>query len=181
MWQRHLQRQYKRYFPKLCFRAKYIFFHIQKITVKNFTVVVTLLNCSYTSRFSSPTFPFQCLSCIFRYVKKFYFLGEVARIFLVMLFSFLKRTLYNTWKGHYRQLQVLIMTLIKKLLWIFVAFRTQRTHQETFWVLYRELLLMNVLETVCGIVLVLLWFRIIGKIVKTLVFHNNTHLLKLSI
>ena len=110
-----------------------------------------------------------------------YFLGEVARIFLVMLFSFLKRTLYNTWKGHYRQLQVLIMTLIKKLLWIFVAFRTQRTHHETFWVLYRELLLMNVLETVCGIVLVLLWFRIIGKIVKTLVFHSNTHLLKLSI
>ena len=30
------------------------------------------------------------------------------------------------------------------------------------------------------IVLVLLWFRIIGKTIKTLGFYNNTHLLDLS-
>ena len=50
------------------------------------------------------------------------------------------------------------------------------THHETFWVLYRELLLMNVSKAVWGIVLVLPWFRIIGKTMKTLGFYNNTHL-----
>ena len=39
---------------------------------------------------------------------------------------------------------------------------------------------MNVLETVGTIVLVLLWFRIIGKTIKALGFHNNARLLDLS-
>ena len=39
---------------------------------------------------------------------------------------------------------------------------------------------MNVSKTVCRIVLVLLWFRIIGKTIKALGFLNNTHLLDLS-
>ena len=51
----------------------------------------------------------------------------------------------------------------------------QRTHRETFWVLHRELLLMNVSKTEWEIVLVLLWFRIFGNTVKTLSFCNNTH------
>ena len=65
-------------------------------------------------------------------------------------------------------------------MWIFLGSSTQRTHQDTFWVLHRELLLMNVSKTVSGIVLVLLWFCIIGKTIKTLGFHNITHLLDLS-
>ena len=42
------------------------------------------------------------------------------------------------------------------------------------------MLLMNVSKTVCGIVLVLTLFRIIGKTIKTLGFHNNIHLLNQS-
>ena len=38
---------------------------------------------------------------------------------------------------------------------------------------------MTVSKTVCGIILVLLSFRIIGKTIKTLGFQNNTHLLDL--
>ena len=43
-----------------------------------------------------------------------------------------------------------------------------------------ESLLINVSKTVCRIVLVLFWFSIIGKIVKTPGFPSNTHLLDLS-
>ena len=70
-----------------------------------------------------------------------------------------------------RQLQVLIMVFNKKTL---VNIPTQRTHHETFWVLCPKLMLMNVSSTVFGIVLVFLWFQIIGKRIKTLGFHNNT-------
>ena len=55
----------------------------------------------------------------------------LATSFLVIIFSFLRRTLYNTWKSHYRQLQVLIRF---KLLWKFPASLTERNHSETFWV-----------------------------------------------
>ena len=44
---------------------------------------------------------------------------------------------------------------------------------QVFWVLYREFFLTNVSK----IVLVLLWFQIIGKTIKTVYFHNNTDLL----
>ena len=36
---------------------------------------------------------------------------------------------------------------------------------------------MNVSKTVCRVLLVLLWFQIIGKTIKTLDFHNNTYFL----
>ena len=39
---------------------------------------------------------------------------------------------------------------------------------------------MNVSKAVCGIVLLLLWFRIIAKTIKMLGFYNNTHLLDQS-
>ena len=45
-------KRYKMHFPKLCFRAKYILFRKQKIKVKNFIVVVSLLNVSYTFHLS---------------------------------------------------------------------------------------------------------------------------------
>ena len=51
------------------------------------------------------------------------------------------------------------MIFNKKHLWIFLASPIQKTHHETFWV---------------WTVLVLLWFRIIGKTIKTYGFHNNT-------
>ena len=145
--------------PKLYFRAKYILFHLKKIKVKHFIVVITLLKFSYTFCFSF--FPsFQCFSWISCHVKNFYYFLEKKII-----------------KSHYRQLQVPIMTFPKKVLVIFLASWTQRTHYETFWVLYRKLLLINVSKTVCGIDLVFLWLRFIGKTIKILGFHNNTHLL----
>ena len=45
--------------------------------------------------------------------------------------------------------------------------KSKDPNHETFRVLYRELLLMNVSKIVCGILLVLLWFRIISKTIKT--------------
>ena len=83
-------------------------FSIHKnIKVRNFIVVVTLLNLSFT--FSFFVFPsFQCLYCISSCVKNF-IIFLVARIFMVILFSFLKKRLYKTCKSHYRQLQVIIM------------------------------------------------------------------------
>ena len=119
---------------KLCFRVKYLFFYLQKIKENNFIVVVTLLNFSYTSRFSSPLlFNVLLVSLvtwrifiIFRWLKSFWW----------FFFQF-------EGKSHYRQLQVLII-LTKELLWIFLASPTQRTHHKTFWVFFLELLLMNV-------------------------------------
>ena len=52
-------KQHELHFSKLCLRAKYILAHIPKIKIKNFIVVVTLLNFPYTIlfRFSfSPLF-----------------------------------------------------------------------------------------------------------------------------
>ena len=51
----------------------------------------------YFSFFIFP--PFQCLSCISCYVKNFFVL-KVAHIFLVILFSILRRAIYNTRKSH---------------------------------------------------------------------------------
>ena len=98
------------------------------------------------------------------------------RIFLLILFSFLRRTLYNTWKNHHKQLQVTIMIFNKKRLWMFLASPTQRTHHhETLWIFYQESLLMNFSTIVRGITLVLLWFRIIVKTINKLVF-TITHI-----
>ena len=112
--------------------------------------------------------------------EEFFLFFRSLASFWWFFIHFLRRTLYNTWKSHDKQLQFPIMIFNKKLLWIFLASPTQKNHHETFWVLYREGLLMNVSKTVCGIVLVLLWFRTIGKTIKTLGFHNNTHLLDQS-
>ena len=95
-----------------------------------------------------------------------------------ILFSVLKRTFYIAWKSHHRQLQVPIMAFNKEaLLNISCIFNSKNPHHQTFWFLHRELLLMTLSKTVCGIALVLLWFRIIGQTKKTLGFHNNSHLL----
>ena len=77
----------------------------------------------YFSFFIFP--PFQFLSCISYHMKNFV-IFKVARIFLVILFSFVKRTLYNSWKSHYWQLQLPMMIFNKNTLWIFLASPTQR-------------------------------------------------------
>ena len=97
------------------FSSKVYPFPYAKNKLKNIVVVVSLWNSSYTFRFPSPP-SFQCLSRISFHAKNFYYFFKVARIFLVILFSFLRRTLYNTWKSHYRQLQVPIMIFDKKAL-----------------------------------------------------------------
>ena len=99
---------YKRsiHFPKLYFRAKYIVLHKQKIKLKNFTVVVTLLNFSYTFHFSF--FPFFNIFLVSLVLWKIFYVAGII--------SFLRRTLYNTWKSHYIQLKAFIMILNKKAL-----------------------------------------------------------------
>ena len=80
-------------FLKLCFRAKYILFHVQKIKVKNFIVVVTLLNLVFVFHFFPP------FSVSFLYLLlcgEFLLFFQMAHIFLVTLFSFLRRTLSST-------------------------------------------------------------------------------------
>ena len=64
----------------------------------------------------------------------------VAGTFLLILFLFLRRTLCNTWKSYYRQLQVLIMIFTKILLPIFLASPAETTQlKESFWIWYQEL------------------------------------------
>ena len=64
----------------------------------------------------------------------------VAGTFLLILFLFLRRTLCNTWKSYYRQLQVLIMIFTKILLRIYLASPTETTQlKESFWIWYQEL------------------------------------------
>ena len=86
--------QYKLHFPKLCFQAKYIVFHVQKRKVKNFVIFDTLLNFSSTFRFSF--FPFFNVSLASLVMRRYFINFQVSRIFLVILFSLLRRTLYNT-------------------------------------------------------------------------------------
>ena len=100
-------------FPNCYFRAKNIIVHIQKIKIKNFIVVVMLLNFSYIFHFSF--FPFSMSFLYLLLCEEFLSLFKVPHIFLVILFSFL-RTLYNTWKNYYRQLQVSIIVFNKKAL-----------------------------------------------------------------
>ena len=64
----------------------------------------------------------------------------VAGTILLILFLFLRRTLCNTWKSYYRQLQVLIMIFTKILLRIYLASPTETTQlKESFWIWYQEL------------------------------------------
>ena len=139
---------------KLGFWAKHIIFHIQKIKVKNFIVVNFFL--------------YFLLFIIFHFSITFLylFLCEVFLLFLRWIasfwwffFSFLTRTRCNTWKSYNRQLQILTSNFNKK------SFCEYFWHLflEPFWVLYRKLLSINISKTVCGVVLVLFWFRISCK------------------
>ena len=105
--------------------------------------------------------PFQYLSFIFCYMKNFhYFLGS------------------SDLKNNYRYLQVLVMILNKKPLG--KIFRISNSKNPP-WNLSSLVLKIVVNKTVCRIALVLLWFRIIGKTIKILGFHNNTHMLDLPV
>ena len=110
-------------------------FHIEKMKVNNFIVVVTLLNTFLIlSVFHSPSF--QCLSCMSFQVKNFYYFWGGRHLFGDLFFIFTENTLKH-WKSHYRQNQIVFKvfnsrSLIKKLLWMFLASPTQTTHHETF-------------------------------------------------
>ena len=140
---------------------------------------MSLLRCFVVKlflNFSFSIFPtFQCLSCIFCHVKKFLSFFRWVTPFRLSFFHFSGDHFITFERATIENFMFQQWYLIKKLLWIFLASPTQRTRHETFWVLYQELLLMNVSETVCGIVLALLWFRIIGKTKKDLVF-TITHI-----
>ena len=99
--------QHKLHFLKLEFRAKYNLFHMQKIKFKKFychCYVVKLF-----LYFWSLIFPLFNVFLVSLAMWKIFIIFKVARIFLVILFSFVSRTLYDTWKSEYRPLQVLIM------------------------------------------------------------------------
>ena len=71
-------------FPKLCCRAKYIFFHIQ-------IFLFSLLSFSYTFPFSFP--PFECLSCISCYLMNFHYVLGSSNFFGDSFFIFTESTL----------------------------------------------------------------------------------------
>ena len=76
----------------------------------------------------------------------------VARIFLVILFSFLRRTLYNTWKNHYTQLQVPTMIFNKKALENFSSFSISRNPPWNLFSFVSRIVVHECLKTVCVIV-----------------------------
>ena len=52
--------------------------------------------------------------CTRFHFRRIFIIFQVTPIILVILLSFLSRTLHKTWKSHYRQLQVLTMTFNEK-------------------------------------------------------------------
>ena len=103
---------HSRFSHSLYFRAKLIVFHIQKINKsKKFYCRCYLAKFFWYIFFlpPAPQPPSQCLFSISCYVKNSYH-------FLVILFSFLRGTIYSIWKSHLRQIQVLILIFNKKAL-----------------------------------------------------------------
>ena len=141
----------------------------------------SLLNSSHVFRFSF--FPcFQCLHCILYFLpcEEFLLFFLVPLTFFMILFSFLKE---NTLQ-HLREPLLTTSSSNNDSLWkssceYLSISNSKNPRHETFWILYWELLLMNVSKIVCGIVLVLPWSRIIDKTIKILGFHNNRYLLDL--
>ena len=71
-------------------------------------------NFNYTFHFSF--FPLFSVFLVSLIMWRIFVIFQVSYTFLVVLFPFLKRTLYNTWKSHYRQVQVLILIFNEKAL-----------------------------------------------------------------
>ena len=136
-----------------------------KIKVKNFINVVMLLNLSYTFHFLYSSLLF------FRWLASFWW----------FFFSLLRTTLYNTWKNHYRQLQLLIMIFNKKPLVNIASISSSRKlswNQLSFCKEY--LLITKWLKNSVRNCLSFVWFRITGKTIKTSGVHKKTHLFNLS-
>ena len=119
---------------------------------------------------------FQCLSCISCYVKNFCHVLSGSHLF-GDYFLFLRRTLYNTWKSYYRQFQVLIMIFNKKTL---VNISSISNLKNPPWNLlsFTSRFVVNecLKSSVRGVVLVFLWFQIIGKTIKKTFFFTVTHI-----
>ena len=104
----------------------------------------------------------------------------MALIFLVIFFSFLRGTHYNFCSSYYRQLQVPVMIFNKKAL---VNISSISNSKNALWNLssfVSRIVVNECLKNCAELFLVLLWFRVIGKTIKTFGFYNNTYLLDLS-
>ena len=146
----------------------------KKLQLNNFIVVVTLLNFSYTFHFL-----FSPISRCFLLCEEFLLFFRWFASFSWFFFSFLRRRLYNTWKNHYIQLQVLKISFNKKAL--VNIFSISNSKNQTW----------NLLSFVSGIVVYeclkksvqnCFNFALISNYntIKTIGFQNNTHLLDLS-
>ena len=71
-------------------------------------------NFNYTFHFSF--FTFFSVFLVSAIMLRIFIIFQVSYTLLEVLFPFLRRALYNTWKSHYRQLQVLILIFNKKAL-----------------------------------------------------------------
>ena len=96
--------------------------------------------------------PCKCFSCITCHVKNYYFLGS-PHLF-GDIFSFLRRTLYNTWKSHYRQVQVPVMIFNKKVLVNISSISKSRNPPWNLLSFVSKIFVNKCLKKVCTIVLV---------------------------
>ena len=131
------------------------------MNVKNFIVVLTLLNFSYTCYFSFSPF----------------LMSLIARIFLVILVSFLRKTFYDTWKCHYKQLHLILMIFNRKPLVIISSISNSKNAS---WNLLSFASRIVVNECLRNSVRICFSFVLISnKTIKTLGFRNNTYYLDL--
>ena len=93
-------------FPNIfpCFRSRHIHFHIKKNKSYEFDC------CCYVVIF----FLYFSIFVLSPFSMPFLYLLLMWRIFSLIPFSLLRRTLYSTWRSHYRQPQVLVMIFNKK-------------------------------------------------------------------
>ena len=101
-----LRFKYTEHLPKLCFRAKYMYFHMEKSKVNNFIAVVKFPLYFWFLIFSL----FQYLSCIFCYVKSFYYALGDSHLFSDYFLIIKENTLRITFESAVVQLQVPTIT-----------------------------------------------------------------------
>ena len=148
------------------FLSKYIVFHVQKIKVNNSVVGCYAVKLIFYFSFFIFS-PFQWLCYISCYVKNFlggsHLFGDSVSIFKE-----------NTWKSYYRQLQVIIMSFNKKKTLVNISSISNSKNPQWNLLSFASRIVVNeCLKTVCGFVLVLIWFQIIGNTIKTLSFQNT--------
>ena len=86
----------------------------------------------------------------------------------------------NTWISHYRQLQIVIMIFNKKTVVNISSISDLKNLPWNLLSFVSRIVVNECLKNSVRNYFSLLWFQIIGKTIKTLGFHSNTHLLDLS-